>query len=70
MENKIYLLCIWNEDKVEEILAFHSLEKALDRGWEILIQTDNTLGEEFKNFWYEYHDIDCFMYIYDTEFED
>lgn len=76
MENKIYLLCIWNEDitDLEEILAFHTLEAALERGWQILIQWNEegkyTIEEGDKDFWYEQQCLYEYMYIYDTEFED
>ena len=76
MENKIYLLCIWNEEvtNLEEILSFHTLEAALERGWQLMIQWDKegkyTLEEGDKDFWYEWQSLDNYMYIYDTEFED
>ena len=76
MENKIYLLCIWNEEvtDLEEILSFHTLEAALERGWQIMVQWDEegkyTLEEGDKDFWYEWQSLDGYMYIYETEFED
>ena len=76
MENKIYLLCIWNEEAsaLEEILSFHTLEAALERGWQLMIQWDKegkySLEEGDKDFWYEWQSLDEYMYIYETEFED
>lgn len=76
MENKIYLLCIWNEDvtDLEEILAFHTLEAALERGWQIMTQWNEegkcALEEGNKDFWYKQQSLYEYMYVYETEFED
>lgn len=76
MKNKIYLLCIWNEEvtTLEEILPFRTLEAALDRGWQFMVQWDKegkyTLEEGDKDFWYIWQSLDDYMYVYEAEFEE
>ena len=76
MKNKLNILCIWNEEvaTLEEILPFRTLEAALDRGWQFMVQWDKegkyTLEEGDKDFWYIWQSLDDYMYVYEAEFEE
>ena len=73
MENKIFLLCFWNETGTDigEIFAFRSLDNALEAGLNFLLVCEGgELSDEVKEYWYNYQDIDGLIFIYETEFED
>ena len=76
MHEKAYLLLIYDDfgKHFDTILSFHSLEAALDYGWQLLVKWDEAgiydLEENDKEFWYEWQAIDGYIRLWEADYKD